>query len=45
MLERFKKVVKSHDEAKAETLMFDGNEFVVSYALYLVQFLETQLPP
>lgn len=43
MLERFKVIITKADEAKAETIMFDGNEFVVAYGKYLIEYLETKL--
>lgn len=45
MLERFKVVITKANEAKAETIVFDGHEFVVAYALYLIEYLETKLKP
>lgn len=43
MLERFKKAYEQAVAAKADTFLFDGNEFVVGYAKYLIVFLETKL--
>ena len=45
MLERFKVVITKADQAKAETIMFDGHEFVVAYGKYLIEYLETKLKP
>lgn len=45
MLKRFKVVITKANEAKAETIMFDGNEFDVTYALYLIEYLETKIKP
>lgn len=42
-LKRFKVIVKMADEVKAETIMFDGNEFDVTYAKYLAQYIEEKL--
>ncbi len=43
MLKRFKVVINAANQSKAETVMFDGHEFLVDYALYLIEFLETKL--
>lgn len=43
MLERFKKEYQKAVAAKTDTFIFDGNEFVVSYAKYLIEYLETKL--
>ncbi len=43
MLDRFKKVYKQAVAAKVETFMFEGNEYVPSYAGYLIEFLEGRL--
>lgn len=45
MLERFKQAYDVARVAAKDTFMFDGNEFVVSYAKYLIEYLETKLPP
>jgi len=42
MLKRFKVAYQEAAAAKADTFMFDGNEFVVGYAKYLIEYLETQ---
>lgn len=42
-LRRFKIVVGHANEAKADRINFDGNLFVVDYALYLIQYLETKM--
>jgi hypothetical protein len=43
MLERFKKEYQKAVAAKKDTFVFDGNEFVVSYAKYLIEYLESKL--
>jgi hypothetical protein len=43
-LDRFKLIITKADEAKVETVMFDGNEYDVAYGKYLVEYLETKLP-
>jgi hypothetical protein len=40
MLERFK---TAYDAATGDTFVFDGNEFVVAYARYLIEYLEAKL--
>lgn len=44
MLARFKVAYKAAYKQgdKNSTFIFDGNEFVVSYAKYLIQFLDSQ---
>lgn len=42
MLARFRKAYSVAVEAGADTFTFDGNVFVVGYARYLIQYLETQ---
>jgi predicted GTPase len=44
MLERFKKAYATAVTANADTFRFDGNEFVRSYARYLIEYLEERLP-
>ena len=44
MLERFKVAHKTAVNIKADTFVFDGNEFVVGYAKYLIEYLDAQLP-
>ena len=44
MLERFKVAHKTAVNTKADTFVFDGNEFVVGYAKYLIEYLDAQLP-
>jgi hypothetical protein len=39
MLARFKKAYDKAVAEKADTFMFDGNEFVVGYAKYLIEYL------
>lgn len=43
MLERFKVVITKANEAKADSIMFDGNEFDVDYGKYLIEYLEAKL--
>ena len=41
----FRKLKKEYNKAvslKAESFMFEGNELLVSYAKYLIQYLETK---
>lgn len=45
MLECFKLAYKQAINTKTDPFMFDGNEFVVAYAKYLIEYLDTQLPP
>lgn len=42
MLERFRKAYQKAVADNADTFMFDGNEFVVGYAKYLIQYLDNQ---
>jgi hypothetical protein len=39
MLERFKVAQQAAVSMKADTFVFDGHEFVVSYAKYLIEYL------
>ena len=43
MLERFRKEFQKAMQNKADTFVFDGHEFVVDYAKYLIQYLDRQL--
>jgi hypothetical protein len=43
MLERFRKAYQKAVAEKVDTFMFDGNEFVVGYAKYLIQYLDSAL--
>ena len=45
MLERLKKALDVAVVTGKDTFMFEGNEFVVAYAKYLIEYLETKLPP
>jgi len=40
MLARFKRAYSKALNAKAGSFTFDGNEFVVGYAKYLIEYLE-----
>lgn len=42
MLERLRKAYQKAVADKADTFVFDGNEFVVDYAKYLIQYLDSQ---
>lgn len=44
MLERFKIAWIKARAAKLDSFKFDGNEFVTSYATYLIEYLEGVLP-
>lgn len=37
---RFKKEYKKAVEEKKDTFIFDGNEFLVAYAKYVIEYLE-----
>ena len=39
-LERFKVVITKANEAHADSIWFDGNQYVVAYGLYLIEYLE-----
>ena len=39
MLERFKVAHRAAVNTQAETFIFDGHEFVVGYAKYLIEYL------
>lgn len=43
-LERLKLRVKEAVEKNEETFTFEGNEFVLSYAKYFIEYLESRLP-
>lgn len=45
MLERLKKAYDVARVTAKDTFMFEGNEFVIGYAKYLIEYLETKLPP
>lgn len=42
MLKRFKVAYKKACENKQDTFVFNNNEFVTSYAKYLIEYLETR---
>lgn len=41
MLRRMKTAYKAAVEGGRDTFVFDGNEFVTSYAKYLIQYLDS----
>ena len=43
MLDRFRRAYLKATADHAETFMFEDSEFLVAYARYLIQYLETQL--
>ena len=43
-LERFKKEYNKHKDHPEETFKFEGNEYLVNYAKYLIEYLETRIP-
>jgi len=43
-LERFKVVITKANEVHADSIWFDGNQYIVAYALYLIEYLEKELP-
>jgi len=43
-LERFKQAYKKAVDARSDTFTFDGHDFVVGYAKYLIEYLEGRLP-
>jgi hypothetical protein len=43
--EQLRKAYKLAIEHKRESFIFDGNEFVTSYAKYLLEHLDNQLGP
>jgi hypothetical protein len=42
-LERLKKAIKAAEIAGADTFTFEGHDYLVSYARYLVEYLESRL--
>lgn len=42
-LARFKKVYAEARDRRLDTFMFDGHEFVIGYAEYLIEYLEGAL--
>jgi hypothetical protein len=44
-LDRFKDEYKKANASSVETFVFDGDLFIVSYAKYLIEYLEMKLPP
>ena len=42
-LKKFKRAYKAAVGTKADTFNFEGDEFVVGYAKYLIEYLETQV--
>lgn len=43
MRDRFRVAYKAAVKAGVETFTFDGNEFVVGYAKYLLEYLDSRL--
>lgn len=43
MLNRFKIAYEKAGKEKLDQFVFDGNTYVVGYAKYLIQYLESQL--
>lgn len=43
LLRRFKDAVHEATTSGKESLVFDGHEFLVSYAKYLIEYLEMKL--
>lgn len=43
MLDRFRRAYLKATADRVETFVFEDNEFLVAYARYLIQYLETQL--
>jgi len=41
-LTRFKKAIKKAEAAKQETFVFDGSEYLVTYAKYMAEYLTKQ---
>lgn len=41
MLKRFKKAFKQAQVNQKEQFTFDGNEYLVSYAKYLIEYLDS----
>jgi len=44
-LKRFRRACRKADRSNAGVFTFDGHEFVVGYARYLIEYLETRLNP
>ena len=44
-LEEFKKVFKEAKESKEHYFFFEGNEYFLGYAKYLIEHLENQFNP
>jgi hypothetical protein len=42
MLQRFKRAFKKATKESKEVFIFEGNEFVIGYAKYLIEYLEEQ---
>lgn len=42
MLKRFKRAYKLAKMKAEDPFMFDGNEFVISYAKYLIEYLDSK---
>lgn len=45
MLARFKREYAKHPDLPDATFTFDGNEYLVRYAKYLIEYLEMQFNP
>lgn len=46
--EKLERLKVSYGEAvrlNADSFRFDGNEYIVGYAKYLIEYLDSQLPP
>jgi hypothetical protein len=43
MLDRFKIAYQQAVQSQRETFFFDGHEFLVGYAKYLIEYLEQSL--
>lgn len=43
MLQRFKQAYAKAKAENADTFIFDGNEFVLGYAAYLIQYLDSKV--
>jgi len=42
-LERFKKIYAKYAQDKDATFIFEGHEFLVNYAKYMIEYLESRL--
>ncbi len=42
MLKKFKAAYQKAIEEKKDTFLFDGDEFLVSYAKYVIEYLESK---